>query len=160
MHRLLWTLLFAFVAGCAADATPPTESHADHARVYALEPAAQAAFAPELPFRQVGLLIDTPAADIEARVDGGPWLPVEVTWSEGVHKVARLVLATPANRLELRAVEPWTFGTVEFYEDVVAGAELARDLPVTAPDAAVNGLAPASLVISRANWGACRGGAG
>lgn len=149
---------FAFAAclalGCSADA-PPTDSppeylSEDGSRQFRLEPAATATMT-AAPFQQMTLIIDTTATRLDARVDG-KWHPVDITWEEGKHKVGRLLLDRAATQLELRADQPWTFASVQLHDEVVATDVLARDLPFAAPSP--NALAPADLVISRAQWGA------
>jgi uncharacterized protein (TIGR03382 family) len=120
-------------------------------------------------FEQVGFhytteSLETPRYRVRY-TDGqwGDWKELNVTWSEGQFRVARILLDEEAEALELDRAEGILSGKIEFYEDVVARANvLTRELPLAGvPGASTAGealarqqVAPASLVISRAQWGA------
>lgn len=125
----------------------------------------------EQPIMQVGLWLDGEAPEeLEFRtrgIDGvwSEWSSAEVTWSEDRFHVARAILAVPALEIEFRAGASLENATAEFYHEVLANPErLAVDLPLETPDeidpdsgalrTRGQALAPASLVISRAQWGA------
>ena len=128
----------------------------------------------ERPIMQVGLWLDGDAPEsLEYRVRGldgvwSSWSSPEVTWSEEIFHVARAILTEPAVEIEFRGGASLTSASAEFYHEVLANPDrLAVDLPLeTAEDTGTPQLddgdlrtrsqkiAPASLVISRANWGA------
>jgi hypothetical protein len=147
-------LICVFVTACNLDEPPSNHDHSAP-RTQTLLVGTSASFQSE-PFQQVGFFVDTAASNLDVRIDGGAWRPVDITWSEGIHKVGRVLLDSPATQMELRSEKPWSFGTVEFYDDIVATDVLTRDLPKARPEFGSNlsALAPATLVIPRAAWGA------
>lgn len=94
------------------------------------------------------------------------WQDAEITWKEGRLMVGRAALAHPADEIELRAApDAFAHARVELFDTLRARATtLARDLPFAqrveandSPDGLLTrsqAVAPASLVISRADWGA------
>ncbi len=146
-------LAVSLATGCVNEADHHDARHSDLARFEELSEGTQRAGWKVAPFRQVGVLVDTPATSIEARVDGGDWVPIDITWDEGDHKVARVVLEEPATTFELRSGEPWSYGTVQFFDEVEATDVLARDLPFEEHTTNVAALGP-SWVVTRAQWGA------
>lgn len=122
------------------------------------------------PVAQLGVALDLVAAGTPAPVrvrgladDGapGPWIPLEITWSEGALHVGRAILPAPAAAIEVEGGADWRAATLELYPEVRAGSgPLARDLALevaAAPDGRGElrqALAPADLVIPRAAWGA------
>jgi len=147
-------LSLAFATACNLEAPPSNHDHSAP-RTHTLLVGTSASFQSE-PFQQVGFFVDTAGSNLEVRIDGGAWQPVDITWSEGIHKVGRVLLDSPATQMELRSEQPWSFATVEFYDHIVATDVLTRDLPKARPEFASNmsALAPATLVIPRAAWGA------
>lgn len=155
-HALVVFAVSFAVTGCTAQHNHPAPDD-DDARIFHMEPGSSATYdAGE--FRQIGLMLYGDTQYVEARVDGGPWRPVEITWDEDRYQVARLLLDEPGHSIELRSDKPWEAGTVQFYEQIAAnvGDVLARDLPYAEPEiqSRINAIAPADLVISRAQWGA------
>jgi MYXO-CTERM domain-containing protein len=121
---------------------------------------------PEQPVWQVGLLLDgepdmsEPPVMWRARgVDGiwTGWHTAEITWQEERLSVGRIALAEPGTDIEIRLSSELSGATVELFEELRARREtLARALPF-ASDALLTrtqALAPADLVIPRADWGA------
>lgn len=128
-----------------------------------------AMIAPHTPFRQVGLLIDGHQVDTLALrtkgLDGrwSPWTKPEITWSEGLYHVGRLLLLEPATQLELRGSDALMSVSAQLYEQWPSQpTRLTKDLPLATPkplaslDPSIRAqaLAPADLVISRDKWGA------
>lgn len=121
---------------------------------------------PEQPVWQVGLLLDgepdmsEPPVMWRARgVDGlwTGWHTAEITWQEDRLSVGRIAFAEPGTDIELRLSSTLSGATVELFEELRArGETLARDLPFASDTllTRTQGLAPASLVIPRADWGA------
>lgn len=111
-------------------------------------------------FQQLGLVYDAVEPGIDYRVrnlDGwSSWKSAEVTWSEGKHRVARILLDSPAQAIELRPHAVLEDGRADFHKEIVASQILARDLPLEEPvlTPVLNAIAPRSLVIPRAEWGA------
>ena len=129
---------------------------------------------PAQPVLQAGLLLEGPkprSLQWRARgLDGvwTRWAPAEITWSEDELHVGRLLLGQPATELEWRGGQGLTHATVELSGELVArpARPLTRELPVERPTPAAiedhddgrrttrQAIAPASLVIPRADWGA------
>ena len=120
---------------------------------------------PETPVMQLGFLLDGPSTkgfQVRTRgLDGmwSAWADPEITWSEGEFHVGRLILTEPATELAFRGGEQLTYASAELYEQVVADVtRRTSELPFAPlPDAhqlRTQALAPASLVIPRAQWGA------
>ncbi len=153
-RTILALLICVFATACNLDEPPSTHDHSAP-RTQTLLVGTSASFQSQ-PFQQVGFFVDTAGSNLDVRIDGGPWRPVHITWSEGIHKVGRVLLDSPATQMELRSDKPWSFGTVEFYDDIVATDVLTRDLPKAQPEvvSGLSALAPATLVIPRAAWGA------
>lgn len=127
----------------------------------------------DAPIMQIGLWLDGDAPEsLELRTKGldgvwSSWSGAEITWSEGYFHVGRAILTEPAIEIEFRGGASLTNASAEFYNEVVAHPErLAVDLPLEqdasadlqhdAGDLRTRGqaVAPASLVASRAQWGA------
>ncbi len=115
----------------------------------------------ERSFLQAGLMIDGEHPEaLEYRVfmetRWSDWTPVQVTWSEGAHHVARLFVDSPSDRIEFRGQERLDKVWVELFEHPVGALVLAKELPYEEPDEKTTkrGLAPSSLVVSRSEWGA------
>lgn len=152
-RTLVLSFALLFISACSAQT--PVEHGDDAARVAELREGDYQQFESDEPFRQLGLLVDSPTRHFEYRVAGADWQPVEITWSEDVHHVGRVILDEPATSIELRADRPWIFGQAQLFDEVHAPDVLTRDLPFAEPEPALpNALAPAELVISRAEWGA------
>ena len=129
-------------------------------------------FAPEnYSFQQVGLVIDGQLSDgLQYRVQtaDGTWSqerPLEITWSEGDYHVGRILLEEQADKVELVGGQGIDRLFLEFYRELTANPDVVtRDLPLESEvygdssDGDVGtvrqAVAPASLVISRAQWGA------
>ncbi len=122
-------------------------------------------------FMHVGVLLDGElSGDLEYRVYQDGWSDfgeVEWTWVEDRYHVGRILLDEPAVALELRvdgatSAEALEYLALEFYEEAYRAEVLTRDLPVVGieedeeADVATvqQAVAPSSLVISRAAWGA------
>lgn len=117
------------------------------------------------PFRHIGLLLDgldPRALELRTRsVEGvwSVWRPIELTWSEGLHHVGRALLLEPSVEVELRGGDGLTSVSAQLYDQWPQQPNrLARDLPLVAlpsrDGVRVQALAPANLVIPRAEWGA------
>lgn len=129
------------------------------------------------PVQQLGFLLSASSSEEEdaavrwrARgLDGiwTSWQDAEITWTEGRLMVGRAVMARPADEIEVR-LTPGAFAhaRVELFDDLRARAQtLTRDLPHErrlTPSGEENealltrsqAVAPANLVIPRADWGA------
>lgn len=125
--------------------------------------------AQQAPFKHVGLLIDGHHVDALALrtrgLDGrwSSWTKPELTWSEGLYHVGRLLLLEPATALELRGSAELLSVSAQLYEQWPSQPErLTKDLPLATPkpitdlntSVRAQALAPESLVISRDKWGA------
>ncbi|MGM0558484.1 MAG: peptidoglycan recognition protein family protein [Myxococcota bacterium] len=183
-HTLLVAValsLFA-VSGCSKSSTPQpdpnqTEQGQGHLHAERIETfeahsqlaKGQAVLEREDTFEQVGFHYATESTQTPRyrvrHTDGqwGDWRELNVTWSEGPFRVARILLDEEAEALELDGAEGIRSGKIEFYEDVVARVDmLTRDLPLAgSPEVSLDGealarqqVAPDSLVIPRADWGA------
>ncbi len=164
--KLLFGLLFvsSLVAACA----PTDESSSDDAHDHThssmswvdTSDAADVSrvFEREGRFEQISMWLEGPAPVISARVRNGQnwsaWTPVEVTWSEDDRHVARLFATGDA--VEFRGLHAMDVVGVELLKEQLGQPDLlTRNLPFAEPGPALTGaVAPASLVISRADWGA------
>ena len=130
-----------------------------------------ATFRPDHEFHQVGLLMDGELGEelrFRARDLQGQWSAweaVEVTWTEDEYHVGRIILGGEADRLELDGALGLENLMLEFYDEVMATQDvLTRELPlVTDTEEEEEGddirtvhqqVAPSSMVVSRAGWGA------
>ena len=126
------------------------------------------------PFQQVGFRLD--AENVEEfsyramKADGsfGPWMPVDVYWSEGVMHNAHILLDAPTTAVEVAGLEGLSFAKIEFFDEVIARQEIVVVKPPSdqdLPDLQRQGedediqafhqaLAPSSMVTSRHQWGA------
>lgn len=123
-------------------------------------------------FRQVGIrMMAEDVSELSFRTpeeDGwSDWEPVDIYWSEGKLHNGLILTGRPVEAIELRGATSVEFAQFEFFEEVRARSVLIRGdesepsgLPV---DRAGEGdvgvrqqaaVAPASLVTSRAGWGA------
>ena len=171
---LLLTLLFAGCNNAELPALPQDtgvdagneHDHDDHSDVIQLGDAraVQSFFGGDTatlnrdrPFEQLGLMLSSDAPPVlEYRASQGGWQRAEVIWSEAPLYNARILLEEPVRRLELRG-EGLNSLQIEFYEEATETlATLARDLPFETPkkDEFIPQVAPSSLVVSRAAWGA------
>ena len=171
---LLLTLLFAGCNNAELPALPRDtgvdagneHDHDDHSdviqlgdagAVQAFFEAGKAELTRDRPFEQLGLMLssDSPPM-LEYRAAQGAWQRAEVTWSEAPLYNARIILEEPVEELELRG-GGFNSLRIEFYEEATKTPHLlARDLPFEMPEEGGLGLqvAPSSLVVSRAAWGA------
>ncbi len=144
--------LTTFAFACSEEANSPHE-HGQPVQLAAGE-LVDARFEQHEPFKQLGFFYDSADAEILYRVEGSNWKPIDVTWSEDNRHVGRVMLDAPAKVVELKSAKPLTSGFVQFYPEHVGSQVLTKDLPKVEANPVLNGLAPASLVISRAEWGA------
>ncbi len=138
-----------------------------------------------IPFMQVGFIFDAEDPAIRFRVldtmtrTWTDWDDAEITWTEDIHHVGRIILTSPASAIEIQRTGPVIDGKLEFMPEVYATDRLARDLPFETefdtqilreatqtpptlqrlPDGSQlrtqhQAVAPSSLVISRSGWGA------
>lgn len=125
---------------------------------------------PEQPVAQVGLMLTSSSADVtqplrwRARgLDGlwTDWFTAEITWQEDTLMVGRILLAAPAQEIEIEAVQPLEHAQIELFDTLRARQHtLTRDLPFASEPSSsplltnTQALAPADLVTPRADWGA------
>lgn len=117
-------------------------------------------FEPELPFAQVGWLMDGDdpyAVSYRVRREGtwGDWKRLEPTWHEAPATVGRVFIDPPAEMFELQGPpDAITFASFAFYHERAADPDrLTRDLDFETPEEAKSATLPA-WVIRRAGWGA------
>ena len=121
-------------------------------------------------FQQVGLMIDgklTSGLRYRVQTSDDTWSSpseVEITWSEGNYHVARILLDEDASSVELIGGGGIERLFLEFYEEAVGNPELVTaERPLVSEQESESdddlgvrrqAVAPASLVISRSDWGA------
>ncbi|MGK0359235.1 MAG: hypothetical protein ACI9U2_001536 [Bradymonadia bacterium] len=164
---LTWMMWAGLAAGCSPPEPTPTalDHHAEHgqtldaATLRARVQGDRLQLSADADFRHVGLSLTGAVAGLRYRVKAADgWSaerPVEVTWSEGRLHVGRVLLDTPATRIELigaaglEHLEAHTWPTPQ----TRAERPLTRNLPYALAQQR-SALAPRDLVIPRAEWGA------
>lgn len=121
-------------------------------------------------FQQVGLRLEATEVDelsFRAYRDGSwsDWEAVDIFWSEEDLHNGLILLEKPTRVIELRGAQAITFAAIEFFPEIIARKELIRggdrapEIDFSEPHEDLRttqqaSVAPASLVTSRAKWGA------
>lgn len=163
ISSLLTIILAIGVVACQNDSSPydvepASAAHAGHLHVETRSSFVGEVFERGENFEQVGLMFTgSRSPSLAWSRDGQNFQPVEITWTEGRRHVARVLLEQPAERIHIRSQTPLGEATFEFYPEKQAEKDLlAREMPFATYESreVLTGIAPRSLVIPRAEWGA------
>lgn len=147
MKSIFILLFFIALSSC----NDPVETHIAHehgSSTSYIQASSLEGFTRTTPFRQVGVSFDSDAGlEYEEK---GIWKPATITFSEGRMKVAVVKLDEAQNAIRFRSKAVFENARFQFYEEIVAKPATAKATRTRITRA----LAPASLVVSRAEWGA------